>query len=345
MNDNSPANVGLNAYIPDRQIIVPAKRIVELDILRGLAIFGVLVVHSRFTGRFTTETIAVQAVMARMFDWAVLAFFFSSGSLYDSSVPFIIVLKKRTASLLVPFCLYCALYNLYFVGAEAMGWVHSNMHDNSNLLATGPFRLIIFQLYFLPYLFLISLFVCGLDKLNHRLHGLGYLFLLLMVAAFYLDRGYPDKSYGQACGNLPLYLASYLIGIITRPLWAKEFARTWVTVVVLGMMLGILVLFQGHEVSIFVPPVIAGAAGVMVALPQSKILISMGEMSGSIYLWHTPVMLPAITRLLAYCGIPSLLNLCLSIPLTMGVCILLRLGLDHFFVRVTKRRTPRYITL
>ncbi len=102
------------------------KRIAELDILRGAAIFGVLVIHSSFKGRFNQETLAVQAIMARLFDWAVLAFFFSSGFLYDSSVPFTMAVRKRSVSLLVPFLLYNAFYNLFFVGTGDLGWVHNN---------------------------------------------------------------------------------------------------------------------------------------------------------------------------------------------------------------------------
>src|ERR1700692_3117043 len=100
------------------------KRIVELDILRGVAIFGVLVLHSGFEGRFTKETLAVQAIMARLFDWSVLAFFFSSGFLHDRSVPFTITLKKRLVSLLVPFFLYNLFYNLCFAAIDVFGWVH-----------------------------------------------------------------------------------------------------------------------------------------------------------------------------------------------------------------------------
>jgi peptidoglycan/LPS O-acetylase OafA/YrhL len=88
--------------------------------------------------------------------------------------------------------------------------------------------------------------------------------------------------------------------------------------------------------------------GLVQAIPKlanSKLLLSMGVMSGSIYVWHTPVMLPAVTRLLAHCGVPSLFNLFGSIGVTLVICILLRLGLDAFFVRVAKRQAPKYLTL
>jgi fucose 4-O-acetylase-like acetyltransferase len=322
------------------------KRIAELDILRGVAIFGVLVLHSSFEGRFTKETMAVQAIMARLFDWAVLAFFFSSGFLYDSAVPFTMTVKKRSVSLLVPFLLYNAFYNLFFAGAGSLGWVHNNAFEmNSKILATGLFHSPAFQLYFLPYLFVISIGVCGLDKLTRRYHRSGYVVVLLLVLTFYLARGYPEFSFGPACNNLPLYLAAFLIGVIGRPCLEAPFARPWMILAALGVVLCILVLSRLPVVSLAVPPLLVGLARAISKMANLKLLLSMGVMSGSIYLWHTPVMLPAVTRLLAHCGVPSLINLFGSIGVTLVTCILLRLGLDTFCERVLKRRTPGYITL
>src|SRR5436190_8522559 len=102
------------------------NRIPELDILRGVAIFGVLLIHSSFEGRFGRETIAVQSVLAGLFDWAVLAFFFSSGFLHDQSASFAATLKKRFLSLLAPFFLYNALYNLCFAATDVLDWIHKD---------------------------------------------------------------------------------------------------------------------------------------------------------------------------------------------------------------------------
>jgi peptidoglycan/LPS O-acetylase OafA/YrhL len=322
------------------------KRIAELDILRGVAIFGVLVLHSSFEGRFTQETLGVQAIMARLFDWAVLAFFFSSGFLYDNSVPFAMTVKKRSVSLLVPFLLYNALYNLFFAGTVTLGWVQNNAFEmNSKILATGLFHSPAFQLYFLPYLFVISIGVCGLDKLTQRYHRSGYVAVLLLVLTFYLVRGYPEVSHGSAIDRLPLYLAAFLIGVISGPFFKETVANPWMIMVVLVVVLGVLVLSRLPFVSLAVPPLLVGLVQAIPKLANSKLLLSMGVMSGSIYVWHTPVMLPAVTRLLAHCGVPSLFNLFGSIGVTLVICILLRLGLDAFFVRVAKRQAPKYLTL
>lgn len=322
------------------------KRIAELDILRGMAIFGVLILHSSFENRFTRETLEVQAILANLFDWSVLAFFYSSGFLHDSSVPFVVTVKKRFVSLLVPFFLYNALYNLCFAGVEAMGWVPNGVFEiNSRLLATGLFHSPAFQLYFLPYLFVISTGICGLDKLSRRHHGWTYAVLLFLIALFYLDRGYPIFSYGPALDNLPLYLAAFLVGILSRPFLERPFAKPWIIVAILGVVLITSACWQLSAMSLLVPPLMVGLIGAIRKIRESRLLLGMGKMSGSIYLWHTPVILPAFTRLLAYCGIPSLFNLFGSIILTLATCILFRRGLDTFFEQVLKRHTPRYIIL
>ena len=322
------------------------KRIAELDILRGVAILGVLVLHSSFQGRFTTETLTIQGVLARFFDWAVLAFFFSSGFLHDQSAPVAITIKKRTWSLLVPFLVYNGLYNLCFVAGEVMGWIPAGMVEvNSKLLATGLFHSPAFQLYFLPYLFVISIGVCGLDKLTQRYHRLGYVMVLLLVLTFYLVRGYPEVSHGSALAKLPMYLAAFLIGVICGPIFKVPIAEPWMIAAVLVVVLGVLVFFRLHEISLLVPPLVVMVAGAIRQIRESKLLLYMGGTSGSIYVWHTPIVLPAITRLFAHCGVPSLASLFASLILTVAACILLRLGVDFCCERVLKIRTPRYITL
>lgn len=322
------------------------KRIAELDILRGVAIVGVLVLHSSFQGRFTKETLAIQGVLARFFDWAVLAFFFSSGFLHDQSAPVAITIKKRAWSLLVPFLVYNGLYNLCFVAGEVMGLIPAGMVEvNSKLLATGLFHSPAFQLYFLPYLFVISIGVCGLDKLTQSYHRSMYVMVLLLVLTFYLVRGYPEVSHGSALDKLPLYLAAFLIGAISVPFFKKSIAKPWMIAFGLVVVLSVLVLSRLPVVSLVVPPLLVGLARAIPKIANSKLLVSMGVVSGSIYVWHTPILLPVVTRLLAHCSVPSLFNLFGSIALTLAICMLLRFVMDAFFEQILKKRTPRFITL
>jgi len=323
-------------------------RIAELDCLRGLAILGVLMIHSCFKDRYAQETMAAQTIMARLFDWSVLAFFFSSGYLHDRSEPLAVTVKKKWMSLLLPFFLYNAFYMVFFVVAKPMGWVQNvSLEINFHLLANGLVLTPAFQLYFLVYLFLISIFVGVVDKLPKPYVGHAYWLLLLVVLSFYLIRGYPESSYGQYYSRIPLYLVAFLSGVISRPVFEKrlKIKQAWIWAVALVVVLIMLVYMQLPKLSLAVPPLLVGLARTVPKLMNARWLLLMGSMSGSIYLWHTPILLPACTKLLAHFEIPSLINLFASIGLTLVVCILGRRGLDLFYAKVLKTRPPRYITL
>lgn len=322
------------------------KRIPELDVLRGLAIFGVLVFHSSFLGRFSKETMEIQTVVSRLFDWAVLAFFFSSGWLHESSISFAVLLKKRILSLLVPFFLYNAIYNICFT---FFGTIHlyptGNPMVNISWLTGFLFHSPGFQLYFLPYLFLISLAAYLLDKLTYPNHRMAYAVTLTLIWIFYLICGYPPFSFGPAYSNLPLYLAAFLLGIVAKPYFDKRIANVWGMMTVLGIVLGILVVSKLPVLSLAVPPLLVGTARGFPKLANSRLLLLMGGMSGSIYLWHTPIMLPGLTRLFASFGLPSLINFAGSLCLTLALCLGLRLGIDRMFEQAFNRPPPRFLTL
>jgi len=314
--------------------------------VRGVAIFGVLILHSGFTGRFSTQTLALQALLARLFDWAVLAFFFSSGFLYTRSPAFIMTVKRRFISLLVPFFFYNAFYNLCFAGAEAVNWVHLESSESIAMrLASGLFWSPAFQLYFLPYLFIVSVGVCVLDRLIWSRHEWVYGVLLVFALAFYVWHGYPKVSHGPELDKLPLYLAAFLLGVMGRPILERRSANPIMVSATLGVLLCILVCSRIPFVSLAVPPCLAVMAGAIPKMATSKLVLSMGVMSGSIYVWHTPLVLPAFTRLLAHFGVPSLLVLLGSLALTVTTCMFLRSGVDWIFERQLKKRTPRFITL
>jgi peptidoglycan/LPS O-acetylase OafA/YrhL len=326
--------------------VTKSHRIPELDILRGFGILGVLVIHSSFDGRFSRETMAIQTIMARLFDWAVLAFFFSSGFLHDRSIPFYVTLRKRFLSLLVPFFIYNIFYNLCFFAIGALGEEQKGLLEVSlGSLGADLFRSPAFQLYFLPYLFLISVGISGLDKLCQGHYAWGYFAVFVSVAVYYLTQGYPQTSHGAAGRNLPMYLVMFLIGVVSRPHMEKAQSKPWLLLGGLIVMLSVLVIFRFYPASLFIPPLATAGAGTIQVIRQSKCLLYLGNISGSIYVWHTPLILPAITRLLAWGGTPSLVNLFGSITLTLAICIILRAGLDSVFVQWVKSPTPKYITL
>ena len=259
------------------------NRIGELDFLKGLSILGVLVLHSSFAGRFNQQTMVVQAIMMRFFDWAVLGFFFSSGFLHDRSVPFLTTFKKRFVALMVPFFLYNLFYNLCFWGIAVTGLAPvGTLELTHQSLFSGLFWSPGFQLYFLPYLLLISVGISGLEKLGGGRYQWAYGGLLLLIAAFYFVRGYPAISNGSDVNKLPMYLAMYLIGILYQPLFKLPGIKMWMIAVTLVAVLTTLVCFRFGEVSLLVPPLLLALAGVCPPLWHGNPLLRMGEMSGSI---------------------------------------------------------------
>jgi peptidoglycan/LPS O-acetylase OafA/YrhL len=343
----------ITAGCPDSTAQVPqtgprvmgGRRIAALDVMRGLAILGILVIHSTFARRFNEGTMTVVLVLARLFDWAVLAFFFISGFLHDQGASAGVLLKKRLVSLLAPFLLYNAFYNLCFAGFEACGFHTGNFQVNGRLLATGLFQSPAFQLYFLPYLFVVTMVVWALNKLSRRHRGRVNIGMLLLVLVFYVTTGFPRVSHGPDYAKLPLYLGAYLIGLVGRPLFEKPCRVPGMVRVTLGVVLCLLVLLRITWVSLLVPPLLFYAVAATRLLHESRLLASLGKLSGSIYVWHTPVMMPFFTLLLAHLRVPPLLNFGVSFALTLGACVLLRRGVDAFFERVLGMRVPRYITL
>ncbi len=321
-------------------------RIGELDVLKGVSILGVLVIHSSFDGRFNQETLFVQATLARLFDWSVLGFFFCSGCLHNPAATLAVTFKKRAVSLLVPLCLYNLIYNFIFVAMGTMGWVPKPaIGSNFHLLYTAPFQSPAFQLYFLPYLFLVSMVVCGTDWLLNRFRRRGYVLILVVIFLFYLKQGYPGSSHGAEYLKLPVYFAAFVIGVICAPFIERQKFQSWLILAALALIVFLLFALKKPVVSVFVPPLMVALIRSFSLLREMKGLFFLGGMSGSIYLWHTPLVLPVTTKLLAHLGMPSMLNFLISLVLTLGFCILLRFGLDACCKRIWQRPAPRWIVL
>lgn len=354
MNENTviaargiQAQAHANAEPPHRPSATAGdNRIAQVDVLRGIAIFGVLVLHSNFTSRFSEQALAVQGTMARLFDWAVLAFFFCSGFLHKKTDSLAVTAKKRFVSLMIPFFLYNAFYNLAFAVLARFGLVSSQQADgNLARLAVALISSPAFQLYFLPYLFLISVGICALDKLTQRHGRTFYGGLLVLAAAFYAWRGYPEISHGHAWEKIPLYVSMFLAGIMARPFLERSRGNAYGIAIVFGIVLCVLFFSRRPFASVLVPPVLLAWIMAAPGIARSKLLMLMGRMSGSIYVWHTPLLLPFATILLARLRAPSLVVLFGSLLLTLCACLVLRAGLDWFFERALGRRAARFITL
>jgi peptidoglycan/LPS O-acetylase OafA/YrhL len=293
--------------------------------VRGIAIIGVVFLHSSFASRFDAPALAVCATLGTLFDWAVLAFFFLSGLLQDEAQPITGFLRKRFRSLVVPFLVCNFFYNLAFGLLQVTTGRHcGGFQWHPSLLLFGWFHSPAFQLYFLPYLFgiAVTLFLlCKVIPIRGR-----WLMLILgfvSMVTFYQHVGWPGWSYGPELTKLPLYFIAFLMGVVGRPVLKEKPSPSLLLPLLICVPLALL---SGHLslLSLLVPPLLYISASLVHLWWNATFLQEIGRSSAAIYLWHTPILLPAFTAIFALAHVSALANLGLSVGITIAVCVVLR---------------------
>lgn len=308
--------------------------------MRGIAIVGVIFLHSNFQSRFDSQTLALCEILAIWFDWAVLAFFFLSGLLLDEKQGSVWFLKKRFHSLVIPFLFYNLFYNIAFGVMEALtGKDFVDYQQGFSAIWLSFLSSPAFQLYFLPYLFIILVGAFYLCKLiEERWHGWLLIIGFAVMVAFYQRLGWPEDSHGPEWIKLPLYSVALLSGVVGRTVLYKKNIS-----VVIAFLL-ICIFLTTHQLclrSLLIPPLLYLAVSFIHFLRESKLLQEIGRSSGAIYLWHTPIMLPAFTTILAFCQVPAMMNLAMSLILTVSVCILFRRGITQLSIKFLEIKVHR----
>lgn len=145
------------------------KRLIGIDLFRGLAIFEVVILH-------ISEGIPILPTFwAQIADFALFAvpfflavsFYLAISKLYSSPKPY--PLRSRLARILVPYCFWSAFYLLYKVGKYTFAGESSKLLN----LLNDPLSLIFFggtsfHLYFLPLLAIGMLLVKSSEVLIKR---------------------------------------------------------------------------------------------------------------------------------------------------------------------------------
>jgi len=166
-----------------------SKRIGYLDIARGIGILLVVLGHNDF------EVISVFARQV-IYSFHIPLFFFLSGYFIDTSHPFFDFFKKRFHGLLKPFLF--TLFLIYFtsVSFEKMGFNNAITRIVKSLYGTGHYIDWV-QLWFLPHLFVVSLyaflFITIVSRLRNRWITWGILLATLAVSLLFLHTFYPFK--------------------------------------------------------------------------------------------------------------------------------------------------------
>lgn len=138
-----------------------SKRIEYLDIARGIGILLVVLGHNDF-GAFSTFFHQV------IYSFHVPLFFFLSGYFLNTSIPFLEYLKKRFHSILKPFLFTILLIYFASVSFERMGFQTAITRIVKSLYGSVTY-ITWDQLWFLPNLFVVSLYAYAFVRLTSRL--------------------------------------------------------------------------------------------------------------------------------------------------------------------------------
>lgn len=170
----------------DRKTLM-SKRIEFIDIARGIGILLVVLGHNDFG---YISPFAHQVI----YSFHMPLFFFLSGYFLNAATGFGDFVVKRFNSLLKPY--YFTIFMVYFMSISfgIMGFQTALRRIVKSLYASG-YYLDWVQLWFLPHLFVVSLYAFVFYKLTARLGNRflrwAVLILTLLVASLFLQSFYP----------------------------------------------------------------------------------------------------------------------------------------------------------
>lgn len=300
-------------------------RISEIDILKGISIIAVLLIHT--TGSAVSEldkasvSYDVFAVLNRISQFAVPTFIFASAMLlmynYGDGCDWRLFYRKRLKNVLLPYILWTALYGAYLFVAYHMPL--KSILTVDNLFFGGMFYhlyfiVIIVQLYLLfPVLLHIYKFI------NKNIYTVVISIIVFQIAGLMLFKHVIIKYY-QNSGDLLLTYMSFVmagmyVGENIRSIMAN-FGKKWLYSFLAASLAGYLFVdisldvFSNKPVNVILYNIyyyiFAIAAALFFLAVSSKILyhpvlnsmlIHTGKMSFGIYLSH-PVFLDAVRHFL-----------------------------------------------
>lgn len=224
-----------------------SKRIEYMDIARGIGILLVVLGHNDF------EALSVYAHQV-IYSFHIPLFFFLSGYFVNISISFVDFFKKRFNSLLKPY--FFILFLIYFVSVsfEKMGFSMAITRILKALYGTGHYIDWV-QLWFLPELFVVSLYAFIFIKLVSKLHNRwitwGILLFTLVASLPFLKTFYPFtislsgkqyELYGLPFGLDLIFLSGFffILGNEVRQITSeKTFDNLFILI---GTLVGLLVL-------------------------------------------------------------------------------------------------------
>ena len=164
-----------------------SKRVEYIDIARGIGILLVVMGHNDFA-------LVSPFFYKFIYSFHMPLFFFLSGYFLNTAIGFWPFLKKRFNSLLKPYFFTIFLIYFFSISFEKMSFATALTRITKALYGTGHYIDWV-QLWFLPHLFVVSLyayvFYKVVGKIGIRWMRWAILLLTLFVASLYLNTFYP----------------------------------------------------------------------------------------------------------------------------------------------------------
>gem|GEM_PF-4159269 len=251
---------------------------------------------------------------------AVIGFFMLSGFFFKVPKSIGEGIGKSAKRLLVPYFVFSSCYVLlmHFLGKGEL---------EAGFLKTLLFKGGSMQLYYLPYLFLVStLTILFFSIISSQYSKLFYTIILtiILICVFFIKT---DSVTGPDHKLLFYYYVAYGIGLLLKKFVDNK--TPYIILPTITLILGLY--FNLNFIYILINLVLLGVFYYLSIF--TKILNRSFPGSGGIYLLHTPILNFAISTLLMKIGFLEYTNLYLSLLLTYIVCLLITLTFIRYFPR------------
>lgn len=309
----------------------------SVDLLKHLFALVVVFMHMRSQSRYSPEVNSFILHVQDYVDGAVMGFFMIAGFFFKPAKKGQVgevgeLAMKLLKRLGVPYLIFSVIYALAMYGLGKQSLI-SSVEDIVSLRGAAM------QLYFLPYLFIVTmLFAIPVLLVGVKYNAVTQIVSLIAVVGLGVALMMPTNfSTGADLRMFPIYLGCYALGNLIAIFLNKKPSSFWA----FGLSSSALALVVGLYDKRFYD-VAAVLILLMIALMLSlKHLVPHRNYpgSGGVYLLHTPIINFSISAILMKFGIVQYSNLFVALLLTYVVCLMITMVL----IRILGRN--RYLIL
>lgn len=282
--------------------------LIGVDILRHLLTVAVIYQHMLSRSRYSDAVNLEIQHWVPLFDGAVACFFLVSGYFSKPGMT-----RSRafllTRRLMTPYFIFSFIYMISLI-ILGKGDISKYLVRIFSGAGAGP------QLYFLPYLLLITLVVTtALDRPPAAYRRLATAGLIVIFLAAYLMLPMPDST-GPEYEHLALYGLAYTLGI-----YRGQYARPLESIALIAIA-GLAVVILPWQQPIWDLPLIILLTELAIRIsPIFKSKKKRLRGSGGVYLLHTPIINFAISAALLHLGLQGMTNVAGALILTYAATL------------------------